>query len=427
MLALIAAVAARAVAGPYSDGADDPLNAHDAPVPGFVGPHGDGMARVDDGAGGFETPDNYVNPLCFGWAWAVDSYEPAPGVAGAWSDPSLALGELTGAFDHIVALGELSAAQIAGETPPGQITLQLPAPAKNCSGADIVIFENGLFSEGGAGVAGQLFAELAYVEVSSNGTDFARFPSRSMTSSAVNPYGTIDPTDVFNLAGKHGNAYGTSWGTPFDLSQLAADPLVSGGQVDLNNILYVRLVDIPGNGSFTDSLGSPIYDAWQTFGSGGFDVEAVGVISRAMSFPEWTTRQGLAGGGSAEQDDPDADGLPNLLEYAFGSLPDGDTDSAPRPAVTREGDRLKVSFLRDERAVDLRYDVQVSNDLTAWTTIARSTGGGQTVGANGFSPAIAEMSASATATVGVLRNVEVTDVADLGSRRFVRISVIRQP
>jgi len=44
-----------------------------------------------------------------------------------------------------------------------------------------------------------------------------------------------------------------------------------GGIVDVSNIQFVRLVDIPGNGAFRDSLGNPILDAWLTSGTGGFD------------------------------------------------------------------------------------------------------------------------------------------------------------
>ncbi|AKB27731.1 Chitin binding protein [Methanosarcina siciliae T4/M] len=51
------------------------------------------------------------------------------------------------------------------------------------------------------------------------------------------------------------------------------------GSVDLNSINYVRIVDIPGSGDFKDSQGNPIYDAWVTWGSGGLDLEAVGVIN----------------------------------------------------------------------------------------------------------------------------------------------------
>jgi hypothetical protein len=140
-----------------------------------------------------------------------------------------------------------------------------------------------------------MFTELGYVEVSSNGIDFARFPAVSLTPEAVGSYGTIEISNVYNLAGKHPN--GT--GTPFDLLDIVNDPLVVSGLVDVNDIRYVRIVDIPGSGDFYDqavtyidpaggpvwdyySDNHPIYDAWVTFGSGGVDIEAVGVLHEQM-------------------------------------------------------------------------------------------------------------------------------------------------
>jgi hypothetical protein len=140
-----------------------------------------------------------------------------------------------------------------------------------------------------------MIAELAYVEVSSNGVDFARFSSVSLTPGLVKSYGTIEVSNVHNLAGKHPNANGRCVGTPFDLDDLADHPSVLSGAVDLNDIRFVRIVDIPGSGDFLDEASSqtdpaaepgwryyakdhPIYDAWPTVGSGGFDLEAVGVL-----------------------------------------------------------------------------------------------------------------------------------------------------
>ena len=68
--------------------------------------------------------------------------------------------------------------------------------------------------------------------------------------------------------------------------------------MDLNDINYVRIVDIPGSGAFTDSLGNPIYDAWHTFGSGGVDLEAIGVINTAavpVPAAVWLLGSGLIG------------------------------------------------------------------------------------------------------------------------------------
>jgi hypothetical protein len=75
------------------------------------------------------------------------------------------------------------------------------------------------------------------------------------------------------------NAYGDSWGTPFDLEDLESHPDVISGDVDLDEIRYVRITDIPGTGDFLDSQSNPIYDAWLTWGSGGVDLEAVGILN----------------------------------------------------------------------------------------------------------------------------------------------------
>lgn len=315
----------RGQAGPYAADANDPTNPFDAPIPGFIGPDGVGKARIQSGVDIDGNPvyiniDNYVNPVFKGWATSIIDYRPAAGVASAWKTPSKALGAVTGDNFDIATLGDLYSPSnpppigsyppfvpngdpsrvpfsgdvsdpndgfgFIGHDAPGSITLGFGITITNGAGADFAIFENGFvsdFSTGAGSVAGQLFGELAYVEVSTNGTDFARFPSVSLTGSLVGQYGTIDPTDVTNLAGKSSNAYGESWGTPFDLELLlsdeAAQEMMQAGLLDINAIHYVRIVDIPGNGFFQDSLGNPIYDAWHTFGSGGFDLEAVGVIN----------------------------------------------------------------------------------------------------------------------------------------------------
>src|SRR3989304_465703 len=87
-------------------------------------------------------------------------------------------------------------------------------------------------------------------------------------------------SNVYNLAGKHAAGFGT----PFNLDDVASDPLVLGGMIALNNIQYVKLVDIPGNVAFLDSMGQGIIDNWPTTGSGGFDFrlpvgQGVGVIN----------------------------------------------------------------------------------------------------------------------------------------------------
>lgn len=416
--ALILSALSPLAAGPYSAALDDPDNPHDAPVPGFVGPGGPGRSAA---AG------NRVNPVFVVWAETVDAYEPAPGVAAIWSDPARALGPVSGNPFDVVALGDLDADQLASGAPPGSITLAFARPIRNYSGADFAVFENCLISAGGAGTAGETLAELAYVEVSSNGTDFVRFPSRSLTPEAVGAYGTIDPTDVYNLAGKQINGYGDSWGTPFFLEDLETHPKVLDGTVDLDAITHVRIVDIPGSGFFKDSEGNPIYDAWVTWGSGGFDLEAVGVISAPRTFADWTASSGLTGPDALPEADASGNDVPNLLVYAAGGHPEWNPVKPGGCEVfvqTVDSEaKLALRFVRDERATDLLYEVQVSQNLRVWQTIAQSTAGGPVTGKDGIQ--IEETSASPIASIGVLREVTVFDPVPLSASaaRFLRLKV----
>jgi hypothetical protein len=253
-------------------------------------------------------PNAVINPIFRGWANRVANYEPAEPeyIEPWWMDPNMALGPSwgnTAPEDHIwdvVSLGDLYREDIDAGVPPGQITLSFSETIRNGKGYDFAVFENAI-----GPLCGGLYwwCELGYVEVSSNGVAFVRFPSVSLV-----PYNSgcyripdcrvIDITNVYNLAGKHPNIWGEIasgediTGTPFDLSDLVNEPNVLNGSVDINNIVYVRIVDIPGSGDFFDDathyidpctgynypVNHPIYDPWVTFGSGGFDLEAIGVL-----------------------------------------------------------------------------------------------------------------------------------------------------
>lgn len=277
----VAVLGRPASAGPYSSPkANTNAGAIDAAIPGFVGPHGDGKY-------GTSYPSNYVNPIFKGWATGCTAYEPfnlteiENYFSGRFSHPESSLGPFTGDGFNLTSLGDMSAAELSAwrsdpinNPGPGSITLSFGCVITDGSGADFAVFENGGSNNN------WVFAELAYVEVSTDGVNYAQFPSISLTPSSVG-VGSIDATNVYNLAGKHSNlSKNESWGTPFDLDDLVNDAYVIAGLVDLSEINYVRIVDIPGNGSFLDSLGNPIYDAWETYGSGGFDLDAVGAINQ---------------------------------------------------------------------------------------------------------------------------------------------------
>lgn len=149
----------------------------------------------------------------------------------------------------------------------GVATLTLPAPMFDSTGPDFAVFENSFSND---------FLELGFVEVSSNGIDFVRFPSVSLTPETpqVFTFGTIDATHIHNLAGK----YRVFYGTPFDLADLK-DSLA----VDLSTVTHIRILDVggcilPGYQSF-DSQGHVINDPWPTpFNTSGLDLDAIGII-----------------------------------------------------------------------------------------------------------------------------------------------------
>ena len=195
-------------------------------------------------------------------AWANGNLTPEYGtdVDAGWKTPAKAWGKATTDVYDIVCLGN-----------GGRITMFFPHAIRDGAGADFAVFENG-FSDN--------FLELAFVEVSSDGVNFFRFPTFSQTKNPdlkpevkvpppVGGFGSVDPTDIHGFAGKYKGGYGT----PFDLSELPISPLL-----DKQRIRFVRIVDIVGDGFTKDSRGLPVYDPTPTIGSGGFDLDAIGVI-----------------------------------------------------------------------------------------------------------------------------------------------------
>jgi autotransporter-associated beta strand protein len=94
-------------------------------------------------------------------------------------------------------------------------------------------------------------------------------------------------------------------------------------------------------------------------------------------------RQGWFGtseatGNAANDADPDADGVVNLLEYGLG----GDPTTAENdllPVQTLDAGHLKLSFSRIADGT-LTYSVEASDDLASWTSVWNSTGADNTEG-----------------------------------------------
>ncbi len=232
-----------------------------------------------------------------GWATKCVSYVQGSGITGSetdydasyWTDTKKALGKATSSdTSDVLVLGD-----------GGSIILGFDRAIRNGAGYDFCVFENAL---------NDTFLELAFVEVSTDGSHFVRFPNFYLGTKPVGSDGDVgggvnDPTLIYNL----GSKYRIGYGSGYDLQELAdvysyildhydfdtktaksssmfsteymRDFLNNYNYLDLDNVNYVRIADIVGDGKTLDSGGNPIYDAYPTSGTPGFDLSGVGVLN----------------------------------------------------------------------------------------------------------------------------------------------------
>lgn len=226
-----------------------------------------------DGSTAIEKPTDPNDTSVFvGWADGWTDYIIGTEVGAQWQTPDKALGVAKGTMaDHdIVCLGR-----------GGQITLTFSIPIADGPGWDLATFENSM---------NNTFLELGYVEVSSDGINFFRFDNDSRTPATVGPFGAVDPTNITGYCSKYRQGYGT----PFDLADLTGIE-----ELDINAVTHIRIVDIVGDGTYTDTDGDSIYDPYATIGSAGVDLDAIGVIHQKTLTADFN-----------------GDGIVNLKDYA---------------------------------------------------------------------------------------------------------------
>lgn len=174
--------------------------------------------------------------------------------------------------DSTKALGKADGTGVVSLGDGGYAILTFSVPIADGPGFDFAVFENSFNGT---------FLELAFVEVSSDGVNFFRFPSVSLLQDTLqyDNAANMDCSKINNLAGK----YPVNYGTPFDLTEMAGIP-----GLDVNNITHIKIIDVVGSihpvYARYDSQGHKINDPYPTpFASGGFDLDAVGVIHQQTS------------------------------------------------------------------------------------------------------------------------------------------------
>ena len=271
ILSMLVPAITTVMAGPYSQDYEGISNSSNV-FKGWISGYAE-RVQPDPNSGGFATDNNAQDTSI------------SNAIIGKPADFSM-----NGTTRHVFSLGN-----------GGSITLTFDIPIHDLPGPDFAVFENGFADysnfEGTSreGLTNYFtFAELAFVEVATVTSAWARFPVTYLGNEHLHNlpdidndrFASQDVTDIEGLAGKHTIEYGT----PFDLRDLATHPSVTNGSVSLGDIRFIRLIDVIGDGSTTDTNGNPIYDpfyhfqlgypnAADTYSTDGFDLRAIGIIS----------------------------------------------------------------------------------------------------------------------------------------------------
>lgn len=132
----------------------------------------------------------------------------------------------------------------------------------------------------------------------------------------------------------------------------------------------------PGNGEGGQAVCRGDFD-----GSTPLEILATGIEPwdvdldlQCTSYAEWTRRcfrRDAPAADTAPDADPDGDGIPNAVEYAFDLAPmHADRTQLPAGSLAAgptQADYHALNYRRRVGSADLRYDVQVSTNLTQWT------------------------------------------------------------
>ena len=232
-------------------------------------------ARIVSWATGWQDyvqPDTYSGGYCHNNGGQIDSVSNA--VLGTPTDFTM-----NGTTKHVLALGHGSS-----------ITLTFGRSIPNGPGWNFAVFNNAFLdmssalADRGGGTnyvhynSGTnlvsvargynfVWCKPAFVDVSSDATNWARFPATYLNTDVLFQASVPDSPDhwlsqdVTMIDGLAGKAV-LQYGTPFSLSTLTNHPNVTSGLVVLNNIRYIRLTDVIGDGSTTDQFGNVIYSPY---------------------------------------------------------------------------------------------------------------------------------------------------------------------
>ncbi len=181
----------------------------------------------------------------------------------------------------------------------------------------------------------------------------------------------------------------TSWGIDNVLGSTAlinSSAILSGGQLYLTHVNHsadsnnsVVTGDTQNSSPNVSESSGSVTKSTPTSFSGGYLLEntdskvILNLLANATDYVTWASVSGLGENNRDPYQDPDHDGVINLMEYILGGLPigSGAADTSILPTQSLQANDLVFSY---ERSVASKSDttqlVQTSTDLTTWTDFA---------------------------------------------------------
>lgn len=222
---------------------------------------------------------------------------------------------------------------------------------------------------------------------------------------------TAGPTDL------------SAGGLAIEVGGSTADKLLSTGAITLSGATLTVTEITPGTAaSYVIAEGSSLTGTFATPTlPPGYSVTYTAtqaILNLVAGYSGWAAGKGLDGSNNGEDQDPDQDGIANLLEYVLGGLPIGPGSSDPSilPTQTLGATHLVLDFGRsDASEADTTQIVQTSSDLSVWTDFA-------TIGEMSSGPVtITDTGDIDEVSVAIPRNLEV------GGKLFARLKVTKTP
>ncbi len=251
------------------------------------------------------------------------------------------------------------------------------------------------------------YAYQIYEGAGTTGTLF-RAASGKTTAVGTKPSETTGAFDAFALGIRNANNASIPWFTinafsvdqsvpvvgvaPAITTQPVGQTLASGATLTLTAAAsgsptptyqwYKDDVLISGATSATYTVASAT-----TANTGSYKVVATNAVSSATSdsvtvtvtasspYESWSSEQGLTGANNGATQDPDGDGVPNLVEFALGGNPLS-AASAPLPVVARDGANITFTYdVKTAATAQFAVTAQSSTDLATWTAVVHGSGG----------------------------------------------------